>query len=650
MHERNPNFHTSPEVEHTVGYLRDGGEAIPNSPADKITAYLGFLADRNYVNDGILTGDQASIDRQIDVHVIKSEDVPEGYFELQRRIAREQGHGDIEVTPDMRRQLVEAVQVDQRIGLGKWVEYLGGEDGGYPDWFKQYTWTSITKLGTYDKEKSEFLRRSRGTTSPYPELNREALAYVYDVLNKSRVQGEAVEANDELQRLLKSANFGKLYAYAILEVTPDSPELRNETKGSWTKFNQTDDPRTARRLAGSLQGHGTGWCTAGESTASTQLQHGDFYVYYTRDEDGRDTVPRVAIRMQDGQVAEVRGVNAAQELEHVMADIASERLMDLPGGEVYIQKADDMKRLTAIEKLIKADPEAVLNKTDLRFLYELDREIQGFGYERDPRIGQIRVLRGERDKPELRLIIPETIREQQKAAYDAYQTVTNKLLGAKRSIFGRSKEAIASSDSFARMFAAKDQEWAESGVYEYAIDRLIENGARFSLVATPNVPATATDIVKLAQDFGKDQPYPTYVYEDMYRDNNYSIEQWSGQNGSEAIRFSLIPSRNDPELGSARADIQLEKLKQIRAESPALNVRVPSVLDAVAYWYTLRAQGDKLDTSEAYYKTYIRHFDLPPVRTGFGPDVPDSCVVVDGGPDLDNSDAGDGREARVAVG
>ena len=48
---------------------------------------------------------------------------------------------------------------------------------------------TLTKLGTYDKDKSEFQKRSRDTTAPYPELNREALAYVYDVLNKARVQG-----------------------------------------------------------------------------------------------------------------------------------------------------------------------------------------------------------------------------------------------------------------------------------------------------------------------------------------------------------------------------------------------------------------------------------------------------------------------------
>ena len=150
LHERNTNLHISQEVEGVVGYLRAGGESIPNEPNNKIDAYLGFLANKDYVNDGILTGDQSSIDRQIDAHVVKSEDVPEGYFELQRRIAREQGHGDITITNEMRDQMTEAVQADQRAGLGKWVEYLGGEDGGYPNWFKYYTFESVVKVGGYD--------------------------------------------------------------------------------------------------------------------------------------------------------------------------------------------------------------------------------------------------------------------------------------------------------------------------------------------------------------------------------------------------------------------------------------------------------------------------------------------------------------------
>ena len=651
LHERNTNLHASQEVEGVVGYLRAGGEAIPNEPADKISSYIGFLANREYANDGILTGDQSSIDRQIEAHVIKAEDVPEGYFELQRRIAREQGHGDITVTRDMREAMTEAVQADQRVGLGKWVEYLGGEDGGYPDWFKHYTFGSVTKLGGYDKDKGEFLKRSKGTTAAYPELNREALAYVYDVLNKSKVQGEKVDGganNEQLQKLLGNANFGKLYAHAVLEVAPTSPELLKETKGSWTKFNQTSDPRTARRLSGSLQGHGTGWCTAGESTANMQLQGGDFYVYYTRDEDGKDTVPRVAVRMQEGTVAEVRGVNAAQELEPVMADITSERLQDLPGGEVYIRRAEDMKLLTAIDKKISSDPSAELTSSELRFLYELDHDIQGFGYETDPRIGEIRAKRGERDKPELARILPETIRDQLKGSFAAYKTVLEQLGGRQR-LF-RKGEAALSPAELEHLFELKDKDWQENGVYDYLVEQLIENGARFNLVATPNVEASEQQIVALAEAFGKDQPYETYVYDELYRKGRYTGREWSGNSGNAPVRLSLIPSKADAEISSKTVDDQVRLLRDRQAKQPDLQARVPSLLDAVTYWYSLRAQGDKLADSSAYDKTYIRHFDLEPKTVGRWSGVPVSYVSSVGGPSLHFSYAVFLHVARVAVG
>ncbi|HYH36361.1 MAG TPA: hypothetical protein VD706_02570, partial [Candidatus Saccharimonadales bacterium] len=225
------------------------------------------------------------------------------------------------------------------------------------------------------------------------ELNREALAYVFDAVNK-KAHGEQPNANDEqLQQLLHVSNFGKLYAHAVLRLQPATAEQKKYTEGSWTKYDQSDDPRRARRLSDSLQSHGTGWCTAGESTAAAQLKLGDFYVYYSRDEEGKDTVPRVAIRMQQGEVAEVRGINAQQELEPVMADITMERLKDLPGGEAYIQRAEDMKRLTALDRKLADNPEAELSKDELIFLYELERHIEGFGYDQDPRIQELKSKR-----------------------------------------------------------------------------------------------------------------------------------------------------------------------------------------------------------------------------------------------------------------
>jgi hypothetical protein len=68
-------------------------------------------------------------------------------------------------------------------------------------------------------------------------------------------------------------------------------------------------------------------------------------------------------------------------------------------------------------------------------------------------------------------------------------------------------------------------------------------------------------------------------------------------------------------------------LRERQAERPTLSARVPSLLDAVTYWYTLRAQGDKLDDSSAFDKTYIRHFDLEPQTVGGWQFVP--CSYVD---------------------
>lgn len=445
LHERNPNFHASKEVEGVVGFLRAGGESIPNEPADKISAHLGFLAHRKYVNDGILTGDQSSIDRQVEQAIILNpEDIPEGYFDLQRRIAREHGHGDISLTPQMRQEAARIISGDQRHSLKVWSEYLAGNDV-YQDWFKLYAFEGVAKLGKFDKEKGEFQKRSSGTTVPFPELSRGALSQVHSWLKKAKVDGEDIiglhgdlesenfspEKEAKFQKALKSGRFDKLYVYALEAVNEGTitAEQKKEIEGSWKVYKQNGDPK---QLHGDLQGFGLDWCTAtGLETASVQLQGGDFYVYYTRGEDGKDTVPRVAIRMQEGMVAEVRGINTAQELEPEMMDITAEHLQSLPGGEEYIGKAQDMKLVTIIEKKIANDPDAGLSVDELRFIYEIDRNIYGFGYAadgygfaRDPRVSQIRSKRNVVvDMAELFDVPRYTIADARVAEYDEGTTV-----------------------------------------------------------------------------------------------------------------------------------------------------------------------------------------------------------------------------------
>jgi hypothetical protein len=148
--------------------------------------------------------------------------------------------------------------------------YLGSLlNANYPARFRYYTIRSVLTLGTYNKERHEFSKRSKSTVAPFVDLNREALAYVYDTLNQTH-DGKPIQeeqADEKLASLLKSKNFGKLYAYAVEKATPASPDLRREIRGEWVKYDRIEDTeeghKRARTLSDSLQGHGTGWCTPG---------------------------------------------------------------------------------------------------------------------------------------------------------------------------------------------------------------------------------------------------------------------------------------------------------------------------------------------------------------------------------------------------
>lgn len=332
-------------------------------------------------------------------------------------MAKELGHGDLEISDEQREQLTEVVITDQKSSMDNWTDYLSSPDATYPDWLKYYAFRSMLSLGEYDKENKQFTKRSKGTTKPFPDLNREALAYVLDAIEKKyqpqteeqkkieeekrktaetdlTIEEKQVrrEEQDKFSEILKDESFAKLYAWAIDKVTPASKERLASTEGKWIKYNQNSDHLP---LVESLQGHGTGWCTAGESTAKTQLANGDFYVYYSLDENGQPKIPRAAIRMQGDSIGEVRGVGPDQNLDPFIGDVVKAKMAEFPDGKAYEKKSADMKRLTEIDNKNKL--QKPLTKDELIFLYEINTPIDGFGYQRDPRIAEIRATRNPRE-------------------------------------------------------------------------------------------------------------------------------------------------------------------------------------------------------------------------------------------------------------
>ncbi len=95
------DLHNKPEVQSAAERTEhriDGN--LPQNPADRIQNYLdrfSEIADREEPEKR-QRGLEALKRVLHDKFVIKNDEIPEGYWETQRRMARDMGHGDIEVT------------------------------------------------------------------------------------------------------------------------------------------------------------------------------------------------------------------------------------------------------------------------------------------------------------------------------------------------------------------------------------------------------------------------------------------------------------------------------------------------------------------------------------------------------------------------
>ena len=321
-----------------------------------------------------------------DLYVIKPEDIPESYFQNQVKLARERGYGNIELTNEDRKRMTDQVIEDQKHSLDKWIEYFlyDEESKSYEMWEKYWVFQGLQSLGKYDKKTLKFSKRDETTVYPFPPVERE---FIFTTLHLMEDYIKDKKGDEEIKSALSSGNFKMLYEYVIKQSMLKDKLQSNTTSGKWVKYEQGSDYNILRD---SLQGYYTGWCTAaGENFAKSQLAGGDFYVYYTLDNNGEAKVPRIAIRMNGKtEIEEIRGIADRQNMEPEMMPILEEKLKEFPDRDKYFKKEHDMKLLTLIDKKVNNNIELTLD--ELKFLYEIDSKIEGFGYERDPRIDEIK--------------------------------------------------------------------------------------------------------------------------------------------------------------------------------------------------------------------------------------------------------------------
>lgn len=401
--DKYPDLNKSREIESAVRKAEaESGEKIPDAErGERIESYLERLkgiveeedSEKKERGIGILKN------MLYDRYVIKPDNIPESYFESIKRRHREEGHGEIEIPQEQRDQLSQTIITDQIRSLDMWVDYLISPDAKYPDYLKYFTFRSILRLGRYDKERKAFAERRGGAVSPFPDLNREALAFVLDALDKQE-HGQAISFSDdigereqqEFNKLLGRKNFAKLYAWAIDKINPVPEDLMQITQGEWRFFPQGSNPK---ELVAAIQNYATGWCIRGEETARSYLQSNGLEVYFSHDQNGNPKIPRVVIVKNESGISEVRGVAKEENLDPHIGGVVDRKIEELPGGEAFKKKSADMKRLTAIERKVSVGQ--TLNKDELIFLYEIESPIEGFGYARDPRIAELRKERNPKE-------------------------------------------------------------------------------------------------------------------------------------------------------------------------------------------------------------------------------------------------------------
>ena len=319
------------------------------------------------------------------LYVIKPEDIPDSYFEHEKRIMRERGYGNIEITPERKQNLINQIIEDQKESLDKWIEYFlfDEESNSYEMWEKYWVFQGLQQLGKYNKETGKFSKRDKHTVYPFPPVEREV---IFTTLKLMEDYIKDKKGDNEIRSALGSGNFKTLYEYSIKMIMNKGEKQSNTTLGKWIKYEQGSDYHKWRD---SLQGYYTGWCTAaGENFAKEQLENGDFYVYYTLDKNGEAKVPRIAIRMNGhNEIGEIRGIADNQNMEPEMISILEKKLEEFPDRDKYRKKEYDMQFLTTIDNKVQKGYD--LTKEELRFLYEIDSKIEGFGYWEDSRIEEI---------------------------------------------------------------------------------------------------------------------------------------------------------------------------------------------------------------------------------------------------------------------
>ena len=301
-----------------------------------------------------------------------------------------QGLPLIEYTESEMNKDYERLRQDQVDSINSWTEYLGNKEVSFPTWFKIYTFNSVIKMGRYNQLDGKYENRDKSTIAPYPKVSPAALALTLDAVNdffgqdKEKWFTEHTD-DDQLNAIVKSGNFGKIYTLFFKETYKPipTPERTEDIKGEWFDFY----PGQETELAEAAQG--TPWCIASEHQGAYYLKtnlniannKARFRLFKLENESSVDGMSKTAcasIRFNtEGKVDEISGLKNGdrQTVEDSLIPIVEQEVLKYPLNpeKHFKEKFRDKKELIRLQDKAKKGEEITLD--EYAFLYEKNREI-----------------------------------------------------------------------------------------------------------------------------------------------------------------------------------------------------------------------------------------------------------------------------------
>jgi hypothetical protein len=344
--------------------------------------------------------------------------------------------GDGPVDEGERQRKIDGIIDGQCYSLDAWVDYLTGARSKYPMWAKYWAFSAVVQMGKFEKDiktlksgeeriNGSFVPRQSDTIAPFPLLNVWALDKTIGVM-RGRVERQADLANmttierdaylktnilqnpsttltdQEFARLATANDFSRLYAQFLNEIPEYSPDALRDTRGEWAVAKQGSDPHD---ILDKLSGYPHGWCIDNVAEASNYLEDGDLEIFYSLDPYGQPKVPRVAIYSINGKIDQVRGISARENIDPYISEVVIAKMADFSNGQEFVRKAQDTAHVDEIVAAVRRGQE--LGRDDLRFLYEVDRNIEYLGLVPDRRPRRIRADRDARADMSLALDIEQ---------------------------------------------------------------------------------------------------------------------------------------------------------------------------------------------------------------------------------------------------